>query len=322
MRRHSPSSVLPVPRPPARSPARVAIRVACGALMLAASAMQADAQQRVSRRIAVAPNVAVKVWVSAGSIKLVGWDRDSLVVEGTIGKGDSFFFGGAGAGAKFGVDDLPGGKLAQPVDLVAYVPRAGRVSVRSVTGSIEATNLSGAYNTVSGDIRVTGKVEDLQAEAMDGAIHIEVTSPIARARTGSGSLEVGGRVEDLSAATVSGPITITTEGIIRGRFESVTGTVVIDAPIERSASIDVDSHNGAVDLRLPPAMTGDFELTSVTGTISNGFDKRAPVVGRQGRGQELVFVTNPKGPRIVVRTFKGPIALRERAPGRKYEVIR
>jgi hypothetical protein len=97
---------------------------------------------------------------------------------------------------------------------------------------------------------------------------------------------------------------------------------VIDAPIERSASIDVDSHNGPVDLRLPPAMTGDFELTSVTGTISNGFDKRAPMVGRQGRGQELVFITNPKGPRIVVRTFKGPIALRERAPGRKYEVIR
>lgn len=304
-----------------QAPYRLALGTLLVAVVLGAASTTADAQQRVSRRIAVDSNVAVKVWVSAGSIKLVGWDRDSLVVEGTIGKGDAFFFGGAGAGAKFGVDDLPGGKLAQPVDLVAYVPRRGRVSVRSVTGSIEANNLSGAYNTVSGDIRVSGKTDDLQAEAMDGAIHINVTSPIARARTGSGSLEVGGYVEDLSAATVSGPITITTEGIIRGRFETVTGTVVIDAPIERAASIDVDSHNGAVDLRLPPALTGDFELTSVTGTISNGFDKRAPVVGRQGRGQELVFVTSAKGPRIVVRTFKGPIALRARTGG-KYELIR
>ena len=301
--------------------AGLALRAALCAVAIALSAVDAAAQQRVTRRIAVASDVSVKVWVSAGSIKLVGWDRDSLVVEGTIGKGDSFFFGGAGRAAKFGVDDLPGGKLAQPVDLVAYVPRKGRVTIRSVTGSIEASNLSGAFNTVAGDVRITGTMEEVQAEAMDGAIHLDVTSPMARARTASGSLEVAGRIEDLAAATVSGPMTVTVAGLIRGRFESVTGTVVIDAPLDRAASIEVDNHNGAVELRLPPALAGDFDLTSVTGTITNDFDKRAPVVGRQGRGHELVFVTSPKGPRIVVRTFKGPIIL-QTSTDRKYRVIR
>ena len=292
---------------------RIALQSVIGALLLSVLATSAMAQQRISRRIAIASNVSVKVWIPAGSIRLVGWDRDSLVVEGTIGRGDSFFFGGQGSSAKFGVDDPPGGgKIAQPVDLVAYVPRGGRVSVRSVTGSIEASSLSGWFNTVAGDVRVTGTAEEVHAEAMDGAIHLAVTAPLVRARTGSGSLEIGGQVEDLSAATVSGPITITTEGIVRGRLESVTGTVVLDAPLDRVASIDVDSHNGPVELRLPPSLAGDFDLTSVTGTITNAFDKRLPVVGRQGRGQELVFVTNPKGPRIVVRTFKGSISLRRR----------
>ena len=292
---------------------RITLQAVVGATLLAAFATSSLAQQRVSRRIAIAPNVSVKVWISGGSIRLVGWDKDSLVVEGTVGMGDGFFFGGQGSSAKFGVDDPTGGsKLAQPVDLVAYVPRGGRVSVRSVTGSIEASNLSGAYNTVAGDVRVTGTADEVHAEAMDGAIHLAVTAPLVRARTGSGSLEIGGKVEDLSAATVSGPITITTEGIVRGRLESVTGTVVLDAPLDRVASIDVDSHNGPVELRLSPSLLGDFDLTSVTGTITNAFDKRTPVVGRQGRGHELVFVTNPKGPRIVVRTFKGSISLRRR----------
>ena len=309
-------------RPIARIPGcATALRAVLFLAAIALPASDAAAQQRVSRRVAVSADVSVKVWVSAGSIKLVGWDRDSLVVEGTIGKGDSFFFGGAGGAAKFGVDDLPGGKLAQPVDLVAYIPRKGRVSVRSVTGSIEASNLSGAFNTVAGDVRVTGAVEEVQAEAMDGAVHLDVTSPMARARTGSGSLEVAGRIDDLAGATVSGPITVTAAGLVRGRFESVTGTIVIDAALDRAASIDVDNHNGAVELRLPPALTGDFDLTSVTGTISNDFDKRAPVVGRQGRGHELVFVTNPKGPRLVVRTFKGPIVLQARSD-RSYKLIR
>ena len=291
---------------------RATVRTVICTVALGMVASIADAQQRVSRRIAVASNVSVKVWVSAGRVRLIGWDRDSLVVEGTIGKGDSFFFGGQGSAAKFGVDDLPGGKLAQPVDLVAYVPRGGRVVMRSVTGSIEASNLSGAFNTVAGDIRVTGVIEEVQVEAMDGSVHLDVTSPMARARTGSGSLEVGGRVEDLAVASVSGPITITAEGLLRGRLESVTGSIVFDAPLDRAASIDVDNHNGSVELRLARSLAGDFDLTSVLGTITNAFDKRSPVVGRQGRGQELVFVTNPKGPRVVVRTFKGSILLRTR----------
>ncbi len=296
-----------------QAPSHPAWRIVTAILTLALFATPAIAQQRVAKRIAIAPDVSVKVWISAGRIKLVGWDKDSLVVEGTIGKGDTFFFGGEGSAAKFGVDDPPGGgKLAQPADIVAYVPRGGRVSVRSVTGSIEASNLSGSYNTVAGDIRVTGTTDEVHAEAMDGALHLAVTSPLVRARTGSGSLEVGGKVEDLSAATVSGPITVTADGVIRARLESVTGSVVLDASLDRAASIDVDSHNGPVELRLTPSLVGDFDLTSVTGTITNAFDKRTPVVGRQGRGHELVFVSSPKGPRIVVRTFKGSITLRRR----------
>jgi len=274
-----------------------------------ALASGAHAQQRVERRIAVASNVSVKIWIPAGSIRLIGWDRDSLVVEGTIGKGDSFFFGGAGTGAKFGVDEPPAGKPPQPAHLVAYIPRGGRVNVRTISGSIEATDLSGWFNTVAGDIRISGATQEVNAEAMDGSIHLGVTSPYARARTGSGSLTVAGGVEDLSAATVSGPITINTKGIVRGRFESVTGPIVLEAPLDRAATIDVDNHNGSVELRLAASLLGDFDLTSVTGSITNRFDKRSAVVSRQGRGQELAFVTSVKGPRIVVRTFKGSIVL-------------
>jgi len=269
-----------------------------------------QAQQRVERRIAVAGNVSVKIWIPAGSVRLIGWDRDSLVVEGTIGKGEAFFFGGAGAAAKFGVDEPPAGKPAQPAHLVAYIPRGGRVNVRTVGGSIESIDLSGWFNTVAGDIRLSGATDEVNAEAMDGSIHLDVVSPYARARTGSGALTAAGRVEDLSAATVSGPVTINTQGIVRGRFESVTGPIIVEAPLDRAATIDIDNHNGSVELRLAASLLGDFDLTSVTGSITNRFDKRSAVVSRQGRGQELAFVTSPKGPRIVVRTFKGSIVLR------------
>ena len=272
----------------------------------------AAAQTPISRGIAVNRDVGVKIWIPAGSIRLIGWDRDSLHVEGTIGKGDTFFFGGAGSGAKFGVDEPPAGRVAQPVRLTAYVPRNGRVSVRTVSASTEASDVSGWFNTVSGDLHLSGTAQEVQAEAIDGSIYLTVTSPYARVRTGSGTLSVGGRIEDLVASTVSGPLTVTAGGLARARFESVTGPIILEAPVDRAASIDVDNHNGSVELRLPSSVAADFDLTSVAGSIANFFDKRPPTTGRQGRGQELSFYTDPKGARIVVRTFKGTITLRHR----------
>jgi hypothetical protein len=293
-----------------RSIVRHAAFAVIGALMLAAPPRIVDAQQAVRRGASVASDVSVKIWIPAGMIRLVAWERDSIAVEGTIPKGETFFFGGAGAGAKMGMDDPPPGREAQPVNLVISLPRAARVSVRTITGSIDANDISGSFNTVAGNITIGGTAQDIQAEAMDGAIRLTVSAPYVRARSGSGTVTIGGRIQDLAAATVSGAMTITSQGIERGRFESVTGAMVLASPLERAATIDVDNHGGPVELRVPANILADFDLTSVAGSITNHFNKRQPIAGRGGRGQDLAFTTSPKGVRIVVRTFKGAITLR------------
>ena len=196
-------------------------------------------------------------------------------------------------------------RIARKADFRPEAMTRYRVLRRTVTASIEASDVSGWFSTVSGGIIVSGNAQEVQAEAIDGSISLTVTSPLVRARTGSGTLTVGGHIEDLVGSTVSGPLTVTAEGLARGRFESVTGPIVMAAPIDRAASIDIDNHNGSVELRLPSTVAADFDLTSVAGSITNYFDKRPPTTGRQGRGQELSFFTDPKGARIVVRTFKG-----------------
>ena len=288
------------------------LRALIFALGIAALPMPGGAQQKIQRRIAVDPDVSVKVWIPSGSIRLVGWDRDSLVVEGTIGAGSTLFFGGAGPAAKFGVEDATGGEPSTGTTLVAYLPRGARVSVRSVTGSIEAVDLSGGFNTVSGDIRISGTAREVNAEAMDGDVRVDATAPYVRARTASGSLVASGRSEDIAASTVSGAMTVDTRGVVQGRFESVTGSIVLRSALERGAGVEIDNHSGSVELQLPAPLTGDLALTSVTGKITNGLDKRLPVAGSKGKGQELKFDTGREGPSITVRTFKGPIVLRPR----------
>ncbi len=98
-------------------------------LVLASMAL-ADAgraQTPVHRALRVNGDVGVNVWIPDGSIRVIGWDRDSLVVEGTVTKGDRLFFGGGVSGVKLGLDDaIPG---------AAPAPRASPCASRAVHAS-------------------------------------------------------------------------------------------------------------------------------------------------------------------------------------------
>src|ERR1044071_8185935 len=80
----------------------------------------------------VLSSAAFKVWVPDGEIRMIAWDRDSLLIRGRIARGDNFFIGGDPRGMKFGVEhpgtDGSGGKST----IVVYLPRGARVSVKLV----------------------------------------------------------------------------------------------------------------------------------------------------------------------------------------------
>lgn len=270
----------------------------------------AHAQGRIERRMAVNPNASVKAFVPAGSVRLVGWDRDSLVIVGTLGRGAHFSFGGDRRGVKFDVSDDAPSQNSQPSHFDVYVPRASRVSVKCVSANIDASDVSGWFYTVRGHIQLRGHASEVEAEAMDGDIAMDVTAPWVRARTGSGTLRLGGRVQDAAASSVTGPVMISAVGLRRGNFGSVTGNVLFEAPLGEGGIFDFDDHSGTVELRLPPTTAGSFQLTTIEGTIDNNITSLRPASMGTGRGQTLAFRIGTGGAHVTVRTFKGAIRLR------------
>jgi hypothetical protein len=268
------------------------------------------AQERIDRRIALNPNASVKAFVPAGSVRLVGWNRDSLVITGTLGRGSHFSFGGDRRGVKFGVSDDARSEAAQPSHFDVYVPIASRVAVKCVSADIDATDLSGWFYTVGGHIHLRGRASEVEAEAMDGDITVAVWAPWVRARTGSGTLRLGGRIQDASASSITGPVMISADGLTRGKFGSVTGNVVFAAPLGEGGIFDFDDHSGAVELRLPPTTAGSFQLTTVEGIIDNNITSWRPASLGTGRGQALAFQIGSGGAHVTIRTFKGTIRLR------------
>jgi len=252
------------------------------------------------------PIIGVKGYVPSGSLRIVGWDRDSVAIRGRVSGTMRSYCGGRNADMKFGVEPSQGTD-AQPTDLVAYVPRGGTVSVKTVDADITATDISGLFYTVGGNIRLAGRATSIEAESMNGNVDLNVTTPWVKARTGRGHLLLRGAPQDADASTISGTLSIASSAILRGEFSTVSGDIHYAAQPASTAIFEFSSHSGGVDLFMPRTTSASLTLSSTSGPIENGFVASRPT----SSDRHAVKVRLGAGAaQMTVRTFKGTIRLR------------
>jgi hypothetical protein len=243
-----------------------------------------------------------------GSTTVIGWDRDSVALSGTVPPGAAFFFGGSARGVKGGVE------LADPADttpavIQLRVPRGARVWIKSATGNITARGLTGGLDlyTVSGTIVVEGPAAELQAEAMDGEVTVDAAR-WTRVKTASGAVTVSGG-EDVGISSVTGTVRYTGDLFRRARLESVSGDLAFRGDVPRGARLEMESHSGTTTLDLPDDVFATFTITTFQGTVSNAFGPETLQPATDGRGRVLEFMTG-EGADVTIRSFKGDVTLK------------
>jgi len=295
-------------------------RAVIAALALArapAPAQPAPAGGMVLLARSISPTTPIKIYDPAGSVRLVGWDRDSVVVT-SASRPPGFFAlvdrGGIKTGVdqfRFGVEEPRDGAAATPYDFVIQVPRQSQLAVKTASADIDGTDVSGWFYSASGTIRIRGATSTLDLESIDGSIDVNASASWVRARTGRGRLLVRGAVQDVDASTVGGALDVAAPSIMRGRFASVTGDIRYAAAPARGGIFEFSNHSGAVDMALPRDASAALELSSVTGAIENGFGEARPV---SGGAHSMRLILGRGDAQVTVRTFKGTIRLRQAAP--------
>ena len=276
-------------------------------LLLAAGSLAA--QQKLDRRIAIAPDASIRIWNLIGTTRIIGWDRDSIAVTATLPPGaGNFYMGGAGKGAKLGVEREDEVKDNQPATLEIRVPRAARLWVKSGSASIEASGLTGELeaSSVDGSIRVEGSLKLVVAESMDGNINIAGPVSVVRIKGGGGTVTCRGARGDVHATTVGGAIVATDAALIRAHLETVSGVVSYDGTVAPQGTLEVITHSGDVTLRLPAEISAEFELNSIDGPIAFGPAGKGGS-GKSTKGKVMSFSSGAGEARIQVRSFKGEI---------------
>jgi hypothetical protein len=294
----------------------------CGALALLLSPLALGAQQRVDQRRAVTSNASIRISGSFASIRIVGWDRDTLVVTGTVPTGawidgNLAETGSPASGVKM---YLAGATESQPPSAAVElrVPARARVWAKSSTSTMIVNGVTGGLdlNIIGGSIRVTGNPHELNVESMDGAVTVTGTPEWMRLKTATGDIVVNGGSPDAAISTIGGTVSVVGGRYERGKFETVTGPLVFAGDPAPTASLDFNTHSGTIEI-YAPKFQGEIDAATMTGTIENGITNRPAVASRDGRGQEIGIFSGGSGPRYYIRTFKGKILLRSTFPFKK-----
>src|SRR5919204_3763163 len=151
-----------------------AAALAVGTLSPAAPVL--GAQQRINERSPIAATAMIRLTLitASGSVRVIGWDRDSLAITGFVPAGNRFeaAYGAGFRAAKLFVDTdrepALGGKPPAPGKALALevrVPSGCRLWIKGGGVDIDVTGVTGGLDLklVRGQIRVVGAPRGLNA---------------------------------------------------------------------------------------------------------------------------------------------------------------
>jgi hypothetical protein len=294
------------------------IRFTIAGLVAVLLAGGAAAQERFEESGAFAADGSVSIDILNGSVTLTTWDKDEIVVRGTVEGGREYLEisrDGSHLDIEFEGPDNDGwsGRRSWDgrLDVEIQAPAGIRFELDGVNAEVELRGMSGdvEVDLVNGNVHVDGSPGEVEVDLVNGRVTVEGARGPLSLETVSGSIEVTGPAERVSAESVSGTISIAGETLREIDMESVSGNLVLSGSPASSAEIDLESHSGNVTLRVPGNVSAEFEVETFSGDVINEHGPEARRVDRYSPGKELSFRAGSGSAEIRIATFSGTVRI-------------
>ena len=275
-------------------------------------------------------NGRVDIEIKSGKVRLHGWDRTEVRIEGTLGDGvKELEFDASGSRTKI-VARTRSGVRRGSVDLDIYVPAGSKLDIETVSASIQIENMGSedidaqsvsgtieidrcegeiAAESVSGTVSIAHAMEEVSVQTISGGIVIAGNPTHVEAETVSGSIVIDGVAESVEVESVSGSIRIAGAALEECTAETVAGSVNYTGGLTQDGEIDIHSMSGSINVRLSHPIDGEYELSSFSGTIRLDLGEGVQLTDARGPGSRLSFEYGNGDAEITVESFSGNITI-------------
>jgi len=297
---------------PVRSSVRPVIVLALLAVASTEAAAQrrrvSDDRSRIDTTFSFDRNGTVNISASNGSITVVGWSRDQVMVRTSAGSeniriDDSSNRKTLNINARRGEGSI---EVSVPIGVrVTASTRSGRVSVRGTRGPVVGHADNGSVEVEDADSRIDLSTfsGELQASDIDGDAHLE---------TISGEIKLQDVRGTITANTVSGDIDLIGVTSKSVRAKTTSGEVTFDGLVDPNGRYELSSHSGDILLRVQRDASAQLSMSTWSGAIDSQF----PITLKPGQqrigtlnAKRFTFEIGGGAARIVAETFSGDITI-------------
>lgn len=245
---------------------------------------------QTDRTVDVTPGARLQLDSQFGKVTVRGWDRGAVRVQ-------------ARHTADVGVEIDVRGSLVQ-----IESNRPGKPVEYSLTVPVD---MPLEIEVIHGEVDVAGVRSGMQIQSVNGSIMVRGGSGTIDLGSVQGSITLEGANGDVQAETVNGRIQLRGIESARVTAETVNGGVSYTGSIRSDGWYRFSTHNGPIDLTIPPGAGAVFSASTFNGTLETAF----PVTLREAReGKEFSFTLGSGGARIELESFNGTMSIRRSGP--------
>ena len=284
----------------------------------------ASAQKSVDEGRSAPATGIVEIMVGDGFVQVLGWDRDSVRVTGTLASSDQNF---EMSGDSFGT--LVQVEGAGSAYLKVQVPERSLIEAGTVRADVSVSGIRGGVflQSVKGDFRVHGSPKEVDVKSINGEVEISVKSSRVNVNSTAGRITLTETSGEADLRTVSGNIVVQGGELRRGRFKSISGDVRFEGKMNKGGVFEFETHSGAIELTVSKGAPVDFLVSTYSGRIENDFqpnrvprqpsDKVRRKLAFSTRGPLDTFSAEPKPEdsgraRVTASSFSGSVRIKKK----------
>lgn len=252
-----------------------------------------------TREIPVDPTGSIELMCTSGHVTIRGHDEPFVRITVVDGDGIDGLLDIEATPERVRIRDAEDGtfrlgpislRTIRSADLELDVPRRARLSVRTMSGDVDASGLAGQtrWASASGDIKLQLDGGDVTADSMSGDVVLGA----------SAAIRLGGR-------TVSGDVRVRAPSLSGLNASTTSGDIVVSGALAPDGTFEVTTVSGDVSLTTDG---GRFETQTVAGEVHARGSHRS----EGGRGRRTILVGDGRA-LVRVRTMSGDIRIGRRA---------
>ncbi len=295
-----------------------------GAVLLAliGSIDPARAASAIDEKRQVDAEASIDINNVRGRIAVTAWDREEVVIGGTLGEGAKLDVAGGGHQLSIRVQSANGagwswwGGSGPSSDTVLEikVPVRAKLDITAVSADVEVRGIDGARDllveSVSGSQRIDARAQHWELSSVSGDIDARGAASGGSLETVSGDVTATGLSGDVSFETVSGRGRLEAAKLVRLNANTVSGDLDFTVDPAQGGRIDVESMSGDVSIFVPEGISSRIEAESFSGRISSDFGK--VVEEDHGPGSKLRATVGAGDATINLESFSGDLNVRRR----------